>query len=121
MPKITLKGAEEVIEKLRSLRTKDMKAAVRKGSRAGSKLVQQQAKQNAPRRTGTMAQSMKVRALPRSRKWTGSVVKTTAFYLGFVELGTKKMDARRFLRNAADEVRAAVADEFVDAVREVIG
>ena len=71
---VIVTGIGELNEKLAKLTGPQAKAAIRKASRTALKPVAQAAKANAPRRTGRMAQSIKVRALPRSRVRIGSRV-----------------------------------------------
>ncbi len=118
-------GDKQLISQLEQLKKVKAKAAVRKGSRAGSKLVAAAAKEMAPVRTGQLRQGMKVRSLPRSRKWTGTMVTTSVkhgsvFYQGFVELGTKFIKARKFLRNAFQRVKSSALSAFIEGIREEI-
>ncbi len=106
----TVKGSEELIGKLRKLRTTEAKAAIRKGTRAGAKIVQAEAKSNAPVKSGALKQAVKVRSWPRSRRWTGTMINTSVtrgavFYQSFIELGTKYIKARHFIRNAYERTK----------------
>jgi len=117
-----LQGDKELIGKLDSLKRTDAKAAIRKGTREGAKIVQAKAKELVPVRTGTLKRNIKVRALPRSRKWVGTMVKTTfanseAFYGQFVEYGTRKMAARHFLKKAVNEQGDTALRRAADIIR----
>ncbi len=58
-----LVGDKKLLRKLNSLATKDAKASVAKGSRAGCKPIQQQTKSNAPKDSGALRNGIKVRSL----------------------------------------------------------
>ena len=116
-------GEQEVKAALKRLK-KATKDGIRKGTRAGAKIVLAAAKRLAPVRTGALAKSIKVRALPRSRKWIGTTTRLVndgaIFYGGFVNYGTKRQRAQRFLNDAADEVRESATDEAIRVMRDVV-
>jgi len=93
--RIELLGDKELIAKFQALKKSVGKAALRKGTRAGCKIVLAYAKAQVRVKTGATRANLKVRAMPRSRKWFGtrvSVGGTKAyagkqFYYSFVELG----------------------------------
>lgn len=93
-----LTGSEELNRKLATLKGPQQKAALRKASRTALKPVADQAKANAPKRSGRLRRSIKVRALKRSRSRIGSRVtssgtdnnfKGRTFYGAFQEFGWK--------------------------------
>ncbi len=114
-------GTDQVVTLLKELRGKRANAAIRKGTRAGCKRIVPRAKALIPvveRKTrsgevqsGGMQRSVKVRAVKRNRKgWIGTVVAVGPenyqgddFYAPMVEYGTKKMQARHYLKQAADQ------------------
>src|SRR5438132_1009826 len=81
-------GAKELMAKLEKLDKVTAKRALRKGTRAGAKQIAATARTIAPRRTGALASTIKVRALKRSRKAVGTRVDLTIRYGSFVELGS---------------------------------
>jgi HK97 gp10 family phage protein len=108
---IAMTGDKALDRKLKKL-GKDSKKAVRKASRPALKPVLQESRELAPVRTGALKKSIKIRALKRSRVWTGSRVTTALgkgqnqFYGGFQEYGTKRgVKARRFMGQAAERKR----------------
>lgn len=121
---LVVTGTEELNAKLAKLAGKDAKAAIRKASRVALKPVAEAAKSNAPRKTGTLARSVKVKAITRSRSRVGSRVTTSGdgnafsgetYYGGFQEYGWKAgrrtRDAdlgitRAVRRNAAQKAEA---------------
>ena len=104
-----VKGFEELRRKLDRLSNRDYKTAVRKGTRAGAKLLAPIIRQAMPKRTGAAAKQVKVRAMKRSRKWVGHRVEifrppgATILYIAVVNYGRKRrpLIARRFLNAAA--------------------
>lgn len=89
---IKVQGAESLIKKLDRIGKKDSKKAMRKGTRAGAKVLQSAIKDNAPIRTGNLQQSIKVRATKGKKGWVGNTVvlkskDADGFYGSFIELG----------------------------------
>jgi len=108
---LKLKGARELDRKLARLEKRTAKKVMRKALRAGGKVILAEAKRRAPKRTGALAASLKVRAAKRSRRRRGvAVIVATAegwfkgdeFYGAFVELGTEDMEAQPYVRPAYD-------------------
>ncbi len=92
--RVTISGTEELTALLKAFPTKIANKAVRKGTRAGVKVIARTAKRFAPRRTGRLVRSIKVRAMKRRRGRIGAVVitgegtfKGDTFYGGFLEFG----------------------------------
>lgn len=75
MIKIEIRGDRELARKFDRLsKTSQKKTALRKGARAAAKIIQKEAKQLAPKDTGLLRNSIKVRSLKRSRVWVGARV-----------------------------------------------
>lgn len=131
---VKVTGTDQVVALLKDLRGKRANAAIRKGTRAGCKRIVPRAKADIPvveRRTrsgeiqsGGMQRSVKVRAVKRNRSgWIGTVVSVGPenyqgddFYAPMVEYGTKKMQARHYLKQAADQMEPtarAVAEQVI--------
>lgn len=94
---VVLTGSPEVNRALAELKGPKQKEAIRKASRAALRPVLDQVRTTAPKRTGQLSRSVKVRALTRSRSRVGARVsvsarsnfKGKAFYAGFQEYGWK--------------------------------
>ena len=113
-------GLDQLDGRIKAIGAK-VKKAIRKGSRAGAKLVQARAKQTIPAGSGATRKAVKVRTLPRSRKWVGTmcslkVAGTDVYYASFVELGAKHIEARRHVKQAAQEVATQAGQAVVDAI-----
>lgn len=114
---------KEVKDALKRLK-KVTKQGIRKGTRAGAKIIQAKAKELAPVHTGRMAKTIKVRALPRSRKWIGTTARLVndkeVYWGGFVNYGTARIKERRFLDQAAKESKDAAIDAAVEIIQDAI-
>ncbi len=71
---VTIAGTRELAAVLKSIPEKEAAKAIRKGTRAGVKVIARLAARRAPRKTGALARSIKVRAMKRRRHRFGSVV-----------------------------------------------
>jgi len=113
----------EVQEALKRLK-KATREGLRKGTRAGAKVVLLKAKALAPKRSGGMVRTIKVRALPRSRKYVGAMARLvnegSVYYGGFVNYGSKRQPAQRFLNRAADETRSPATNEAIRVLSSVL-
>ena len=121
-----LKGDKELIARLNRMGRKEF----RRATRDAAKMIQARAQELAPVDTGLLSKSIKVRSLKRTRggKIGSQVVlrfgakANSQFYGAFQELGTKKMKARRFMKQAAKEMGAqaiqSVRDRIAQEVRE---
>lgn len=96
MPGIRLEGGPALERKLAALDSKVARKLSRQALRAGAKVVLAQAKANAPKRTGLLRRSLKVRAGKARKGFTQFRVQTAAgsfkgetFYGAFVEFGHK--------------------------------
>lgn len=120
MAKFTVSGADDLVKQLQAIRKTKAKSAIRKGSRQGSKIIQRECVDKAPRKTGAMSRGIKVRALPRSRKWVGTMVRFAMenFYGRFIDLGTKYIQARRFMRDSVRAKQQQAVNTMVDQIRE---
>lgn len=138
---ITILGDKKLQRKLKGLTPALQKKALRKALRAGAKIVAATARQMAPKRTGAVKRSIKVKAMKRSRGRLGVQVVTgegwfigPEFYAAFVELGhhigRRGLGGQRthvpgsgFLRKAARQQRGAalgaIRDELARAVTEL--
>ena len=117
---ISLSGDKQLLKKLDNLAKKDIKRAVRKGTRQGNKRVQKKAKETAPKDTGLLRKSIKVRALPRSRVYVGTTCKAQVPYAGPLEYGTKYVQAREFMQKAAKQEGSKAAEEAAEVIKKEI-
>lgn len=125
MIELELKGVAETVGKLLTFPKKQATKAIRKGLRAGAKVMTAAVKAATPVRSGALRRAIKTRAMKRSRNKIG--VRTTigaegfykgkTFYGAFVEFGTKKMDARHFMEKAAKRVATSAGQTAINTMQ----
>jgi HK97 gp10 family phage protein len=115
-----IEGSEQLIAKLASLKKTVAKRAISKGCRAGSKAIQTAAKRIAPHRTGKLETAIKVRALTRSRVWTGTKVTLVIAYGAATEYGTSKETGKHFLEKAAAQAGQQAVDTALDIIKQEV-
>lgn len=121
-------GDKELMQQLAGLEGKiGRKIAQGALRRAAKKVILPEAKAMVPVDTGQLEGSLKVKALARSRRVFGVAVvagegffKGEEFYGGFVEFGTKHMEADPFLRPAGYANREKVLRLVVQDVKDQI-
>jgi len=91
---LTLTGAEELLAALRSLDEKASTKIMKKALRAGAKVIETHAQQDAPKRTGVMAAAFKIKVSQKKRnhRVTATVALNASafkgkFYALFVNYG----------------------------------
>ena len=121
---VTIVGEKELMRVLKNIPKKSAAKGIRKGTRAGAKIIQGRAKSLAPRASGSIRRHIKVRAMKRSRKRIGAMIalKVTdgARHGAFVALGTKYMEGREFMRLAVDEKKSAAGREAIRIIKSTI-
>jgi len=94
--KVVMTGSEELNRKLAALTNQQAREAIRKAARPALKPCLQTARRVAPKRSGKLRRSIKIRAIARSRTRIGARVTASAsdtlysgktFYGGFQEWG----------------------------------
>jgi HK97 gp10 family phage protein len=123
-------GGRELIAKMDALQKKDVFAAIRKGTRTGCKMLADKVRSMTPQRTGTLSQSVKVRALKRKKGVIGhqvvvAVKRDRAYvnYSGFVEFGLthRVYQGRHFTKRAVRGTDKEALATVIDALVEEIG
>lgn len=135
METIRLEGAKEIEAKLHRLPPVVERKLARQSLRAGAKIVQAQAKADAPRKTGFLASQIKVRAAQRRRGRIGVVVQTAkgffkgdSFYGAFQEMGfrigprrlgdaRRFVDGKHFMQRAFDSTKQRAADTVLESLK----
>lgn len=135
-PMMVLTGDKKLNRKLKKLANKEAKKVVREAQRPALKPLLQEARDNAPVKSGELKKNIKIRAIKRSRKGFGTKVSSSdgnnlnsgdAFYGAFLELGVKRkggsfgsrllrvvgvgkhrIKPRKYMRNASDKKRKHV-------------
>ena len=130
---VFLTGDKEVDRMLRTLEVKLQRKAFRVGTRAGAKIVLERAKRKVPVDTGTLEDTMTVRAAKGTGKrkfrrglefgHTVTHRDTGAedpFYAHFVEFGTDKWKGKRYIRPALYDSEAEVKAEVIRAIKAAL-
>lgn len=133
MPAILkIDGMEETLAKMASMPERLQKKLIRRAARPAAKEVAAAAKLAAPVLTGALEDSIKVRALRRSRRNKGIIgvsVRTSErdsmfsgdqFYGAFQEFGTERMDPNPFLIPAMLEKEGQVKQIFMAELRRIV-
>lgn len=130
-----LKGFSRVSRAFNKLDHKARKKHLRPALRAGAKVIKNAAQSLAPKDSGALKRTIKVRSLKRSRKNFGVFIRTgTASELGIketkgrgyypfsVEYGTDEQPARPYMRpalkNNDERARKAIAERLWKGIRE---
>lgn len=111
--RINLEGDRVLAAKLRGLTDSQSKKAILGACREAIKVIQAEARTLAPKRTGALRRSIKVRSIARSRKRIGVRVTTSAtdnlysgktFYAAFQEFGWKTGSRKREEARVAKQI-----------------
>lgn len=132
-PAVILTGDKQLDRRLKNLDAKLGKKVVRQATRKALRPVMLTTKRNAPKDSGVLRKSVKIRALKRSRSRFGSRVSGiggnnfagTAYYGGFQEWGWKtksgrKIPGKRFMKQAAESKRRSAIVIFKAEVKKGI-
>ena len=120
MMNTNLVGSEELRRKLQDLVKKDLKAALRKSTRAAAKIIQQAAIAAAPEATGVLKRNIKVRSMKRSRKFTGTQVIEKSPHAGFTEFGTKFIKGGHSIEGAFEQVKGQAEATMLSILNDEI-
>ncbi len=130
---IRLLGVPQLAAEFKALESKIQKKALRKGLRAGAKIIQRAAKANAPKgETGNLRKFIKLKADKRSRSRLGIRVRTgtrqqldipandPVYYPGIVEYGSKDRPPQPYMRPAFNTSKGGAKREIIKAIRAFI-
>lgn len=111
-------GTEQLVQKLNSLGVNVIRAVERRVLRRAAKLVQIEAKRLAPKDSGKLRKSLKVRSGRRSRTSQSIRVVSHLPYAKPVELGRRDghHEAQPYLFPALEKKKADVMREFREAI-----
>jgi HK97 gp10 family phage protein len=122
--KVVVSGTEDIYRCLRNFANNEAKKIMRKGMRDGAKVVAKEVKANVPVETGFLKSSIKVRARKKSTKSFGYRVVTSKknapdkkYYAAFLELGTKKLEAKHYFQNASDSKTQEAFETTIQRVK----
>jgi HK97 gp10 family phage protein len=123
-----IQGMASLQKKLRELELVAQKKVLADAAKAGGKIVLEDAKRRAPRRSGRLADGITMRVAGRESDVNEVTVvvrpSRKTFWAWFNEKGTKNMDAQPFMKPALeanrDRVRQAIKDKLVQAINKAI-
>lgn len=115
-----------VIRAMEGLERKVQRAIERKALKAAGRIVLQAVRAEAPKRTGTLSRSFKLRSKKRSRKSQGVVVVSTIRHAWPQQSGWKRRRGRQvagtdFAGRAWEKSKDAAVEAFKNAIREELG
>lgn len=116
---VTVEGQAELTAKILSLVAKAKGRQVEAALRAGALVIQNQAKINAPVRTGTLRRNI-THEVDGSHDTGYARIGTNIEYAPHVEFGTSKRPPNPFLRNAYDSRIGDAKAEIVAALEKMV-
>lgn len=129
MADVSIAGLPELQANLASLPERVQRKVLGPALREGGQVILKRTRQNAPRLSGDLAKSYKLRAAKRSRKNKSVTLQITTgktlfsgktFYGGFIEYGTAKMRGRHFMAQAFTQVAGTANTVAVTRIKEGI-
>ena len=118
MAKITVEGLSEIEHAMENLSIQVNRRVLRDGLRAGAEVYRNGMSARAPERTGLLRSSITVRVKIGARGQVASIGPSKdAFYGRFLELGTRKMEPRPFMRPTLIADGRAAVEAFLAAGR----
>lgn len=113
--RITFKELDHKLSQLEpEIAVKELRSAVR----VAANLIKKDAQSRAPRDSGALSESLRVKTKVFRTKIVAFVMNTAeTFYGMFIEFGTSKMAARPFMRPAAESQEQAVLRKMQDHLR----
>lgn len=129
MPKaVVVFGVKELDRQFQKLPANLQRKMLRSSLRSSAKLVSRKAKGKTPVLRGDLRRAIKVRAGKRSRNnisinigVDSSSLLGKDFYASFIELGTKHIEAKKFLRTAITEGEKEVLRNIYKDIESQIG
>lgn len=129
----------KIIAGLRELSKSEAKKVMRKATRAGAKVMQPAVKSLAPVASGALRKAIKVRSIPRSRRWVGATVRVgnqvgdnlhsgDQWYGGPIELGwktgkrgstnRKQIEGRHFIKQGFEQSKQQALAESISVASQ---
>jgi len=120
---MSITGLEDLERKLLAIGQALAKEVVQETMKKAAEPIMNVAKVNVPKRTGNLADSIKISLLSNgSRVATGrkSMYIGKTFYGGMIEFGTSKMQAKPFLRPAFDSTKNRALEIIIEQFKKRI-
>ena len=120
-------GLDELADDFKELEKSMAKKVVRAAARAGARVATNKIKQAAPKKSGKLKKSIKVKNLKQSETPSGATSGVTfgdAFHGWFLEEGTVNMAAQPFTRPTwdanIDEIEKATKNKLAEGIDKVL-
>lgn len=121
---VYVEGGEDIARQLREMGA-DAERILETAAQEGAKVSLEYAKQKVRVKTGNLKNSLYIKSVKLNKKGTRAIADVTygdnAYYGKFIELGTKKMVAKPFLRPAIYEKTREIGEAVNKAVLEALG
>lgn len=115
---IKVDGLEITISKIDEMRLA-LDDTVQKEAKAGANEIRKVARKRAPKRTGALRRSIKVK---RCKTKDGYFVKAYSYLAHFHEYGTKRgIKAKHFMKKTRDELMPKIQQNILRAIGRVVG
>lgn len=118
MTQLSIRGLKETQANMERIIKELEGRPIDKAMKDGASLIQQDAKRNVPVLTGRLRASIAAQVVTQG-KVTKGLVGSDVTYAPFVEYGTRRMRARRFLRDALENKEREAVRLVEIAVKEI--
>jgi len=119
MTELSIQGLKETQANMERILKELEGPPMTEAMRDAAPIAQKDAKRNAPVLTGRLQASITSQVVTQGKAIMG-VVGSNVTYAPFVEYGTRRMRARRFLQNALEDNEREIIRKVEGAVREII-
>jgi len=116
---LSIKGLKETQANMERILKELEGPPMTEAMRDAAPIAQRDAKRNAPVLTGRLQASITSEVITRNKVLMG-VVGSNVSYAPFVEYGTRRMRARRFLQNALEDNEGEITRKLDKAVKEIV-
>lgn len=123
---VKITGAYSVEQALKDLEPKLAKKVLRKAVRQGAKILKEETEKEAPKKTGALAGSVKIKTRFKKSVISAQTVigegafKGETWYAAAIEFGTSKMAPNPFMQRAFDAKKDEVARVTEAAIKQGI-
>lgn len=119
MTQLSIHGLKETQANMERILKELEGAPMTEAMREAAPIAQRDAKRNVPVKTGVLQASITSQVVTQGKVVMG-VVGSNVTYAPFVEYGTRRMRARRFLQNALENKEREITRKIEGEVKEII-
>lgn len=115
---LTVEGLTKTLGRIKTVRLA-MSDVLDKSTKEGARKIQKAAKKKAPKDTGRLRKSIKVKKMKKGG--VGYFVKPYSYIANFHEYGTKKgIKPKHFMKESREEVMPEVQEDIMKKIGEVV-